>query len=191
MHALAEALRAAGVTAYVLDIRGHGGSGQRGDIDYIGQLDDDLSDFVTQLGPARRGETRTLVGFSAGAGFTIRFAGGRYGELFDRYVFLAPIFPGAPTLRQNAGGWTNIALPRIIAIAKEGINIRITWTTGGGLTNFVQATNGAGNGSYSNNFTSISGPLFVPGFGLVSTNYFDSGGATNKLARYYRVRLVP
>ena len=129
MHGLAEALRVAGVTAYVLDIRGHGGSGRRGDIDYIGQLDDDLSDFVTQLGPARRGETRTLVGFSAGAGFTIRFAGGRYGELFDRYVFLAPIFPGAPTLRQNAGGWTNIALPRIIAIANLG-RFGIHWFDG-------------------------------------------------------------
>jgi non-heme chloroperoxidase len=117
MHVLAEALRAAGLTAYVLDIRGHGGSGRRGDIDYIGQIDDDLSDFVAQLGPAGSGETRTLVGFSAGAGFSIRFAGGPYGLLFDRYVFLAPILPGAPTWRPNAGGWTNIALPRIMTIA--------------------------------------------------------------------------
>ena len=117
MHALAEALRAAGITAYVLDIRGHGGSGRRGDIGYIGQIDDDLADFVGQLGPAKSGESRTLVGFSAGAGFTIRFAGGRYGLLFDRYVFLSPILPGAPTLRPNAGGWTTIALPRIVTIA--------------------------------------------------------------------------
>src|SRR5450432_3327031 len=117
MHALAQSLRAAGVTAYVLDVRGHGGSGRRGDIDYIGQLDDDVADFVAQLGPARRGETRTLVGFSGGAGFSIRFAGGPYGLLFDSYVLLAPIFPGAPTWRPNAGGWTNIALPRIVAIA--------------------------------------------------------------------------
>jgi alpha-beta hydrolase superfamily lysophospholipase len=117
MHALADALRAAGVTAYVLDIRGHGGSGRRGDIDYIGQIDDDLADFVAQLGPAKNGETRTLVGFSAGAGFTIRFAGGPYGLLFDRYVFLSPILPGASTLRPSAGGWTNISLPRIVTIA--------------------------------------------------------------------------
>src|SRR5579872_3214473 len=33
MHALAGALRAAGVTTYVPDIRGHGGSGRRGDIE--------------------------------------------------------------------------------------------------------------------------------------------------------------
>src|SRR5580700_8052897 len=61
MHALAQALRAAGITVYVPDIRGHGGSGRRGDIDYIGQIDDDLVDFVAELGPARGGETRTLV----------------------------------------------------------------------------------------------------------------------------------
>lgn len=117
MHDLATALQAAGVTVYVPDIRGHGGSGRRGDIDYIGQLDDDLSDFVAQLGPAKAGETRTLLGFSAGAGFVIRFAGGPYGALFDRYVLLSPTtLSDAPTLRPNAGGWINVAVPRIVAI---------------------------------------------------------------------------
>jgi non-heme chloroperoxidase len=116
MHALAESLRAAGVTTYVPDIRGHGGSGRRGDVDYIGQIDDDLADFVAQLGPAKSGATRTLVGFSAGAGFTIRFAGGPYGGLFDRYVFLSPILPGSPTLRPRSGGWANISLPRVVTI---------------------------------------------------------------------------
>jgi non-heme chloroperoxidase len=117
LHVLAESLRTAGVTAYVLDIRGHGGSGRIGDIDYVGQIDDDLADFVAQLGAAKTGEIRTLVGFSAGAGFAIRFAGGPYGLLFDRYVFLSPILPGSPAWRPNAGGWTNIALPRIVTIA--------------------------------------------------------------------------
>lgn len=117
MHDLAIALQAAGVTVYVPDIRGHGGSGERGDIAYIGQLDDDLADFVAQLGPRNNGETRTLLGFSAGAGFSIRFAGGPYGEMFDRYVLLSPTtLSNAPTLRPNAGGWINVAVPRIIAI---------------------------------------------------------------------------
>lgn len=117
MHDLAAALQAAGVTVYVPDIRGHGGSGERGDIAYIGQLDDDLADFVAQLGQPRNGESRTLLGFSAGAGFTIRFAGGPYGTLFDRYVLLSPTtLSNAPTLRPNAGGWINVAVPRIIAI---------------------------------------------------------------------------
>jgi len=129
MHALAESLRAAGVTAYVLDIRGHGGSGRRGDIDYVGQIDDDLVDFLGQLGPARSGETRTLVGFSGGAGFSIRFAGGPAGDLFDRYVFLSPILPGAPTLRPNSGGWVNVALPRLMTIAYLG-RLGIHWFDG-------------------------------------------------------------
>ena len=129
MHGLAQSLRDAGVTAFVLDIRGHGGSGRRGDIDYIGQLDDDLADFVAQLGAARSGETRTLVGFSGGAGFAIRFAGGPYGQLFDRYVFLSPILPGSPALRPSAGGWTNISLPRIITIAWLG-RLGIHWFDG-------------------------------------------------------------
>jgi non-heme chloroperoxidase len=116
MHVLAESLRAAGVTVYVLDIRGHGGSGRRGDIDYIGQIDDDLVDFVAQLGPVRSGETRTLVGFSAGAGFSVRFAGGPHGMLFDRYVFLSPILPGSPTLRPASGGWVSFSAPRAVTI---------------------------------------------------------------------------
>jgi pimeloyl-ACP methyl ester carboxylesterase len=117
MHPLADSLRAAGVTAYVLDIRGHGGSGRRGDIDYIGQIDDDLVDFVAQLGPMKRGEIRTLVGFSGGAGFTIRFAGGPYGLLFDRYLFLSPILPASPAWRPSAGGWVSISIPRVVTIA--------------------------------------------------------------------------
>jgi non-heme chloroperoxidase len=117
MHALATSLRAAGVTVYVPDIRGHGGSGRRGDIDYIGQIDDDLVDFAAQLGPAKSGETRTLVGFSAGAGFTVRFAGGADGMLFDRYVFLSPILPGSPTLRPASGGWVGFSVPRVVTIA--------------------------------------------------------------------------
>lgn len=129
MHALAQALSGAGITTYALDIRGHGGSGWRGDIDYVGQLDDDLADFVAELGPPKGGEIRTLVGFSAGAGFTIRFAGGPQGLLFDRYVFLAPILPGAPTLRANAGGWTNIAMPRVVTIALLG-RLGIHWYDG-------------------------------------------------------------
>jgi Serine aminopeptidase, S33 len=35
MHALAKALSAAGASIYAIDARGHGGSGRRGDIDYM------------------------------------------------------------------------------------------------------------------------------------------------------------
>lgn len=49
MTELANALAASGLTAIVLDIRGHGASGQRGDIAYIRQLNYDLEDLLIEL----------------------------------------------------------------------------------------------------------------------------------------------
>ena len=43
---MAKGFAAAGYTAYALDIRGHGASGTKGHIAYIGQLEDDMEDFV-------------------------------------------------------------------------------------------------------------------------------------------------
>ena len=57
----------------------------------------------------------------------------------------------------------------------------------------LQATNGP-NGNYSTNgFADISVQMVIPGSpgSAVTTNFTDSSGATNKPARYYRVRQVP
>jgi hypothetical protein len=75
---------------------------------------------------------------------------------------------------------------RVVAVAREGSNIRVTWTTGGGRTNAVQAASDL-SGSYSN----VSPNIVVQGSGDTTTNYVDVGGATNAPARYYRIRLVP
>ena len=81
--------------------------------------------------------------------------------------------------------------PCITGIAQQGNDMLITWTTTGGKTNVVQATNGDLGGNYSNNFTDIS-PIIIPnGISLTTTNYLDVGGATNFPPRSYRVRLVP
>ena len=77
----------------------------------------------------------------------------------------------------------------IISILPSGINLLVTWMTGSGRTNALQATTGGPSSGYNTNgFTDIfivtntSGPV---------TNYLDVGAATNAPARYYRVRLVP
>lgn len=80
---------------------------------------------------------------------------------------------------------------RIISAVRQTTDVAIVWTTAGGVTNAVQATAGAVNGSYNTNFTDISDPILIQGSGDVTTNYTDSGGATNTPSRYYRVRLVP
>ena len=124
MHGLAKALAVAGTAVYAVDERGHGASGRRGDIDYVGQLDDDLSDFVTAvIRPSQAGAPISLVGFSSGAGFSLRIGGGRYGALFDRYVLLSPYLRyDAPTTRQGSGDghgrvWARPYVPRIIGLS--------------------------------------------------------------------------
>ena len=57
-HALTQALAARGVETWALDMRGHGASGTRGDIGYVGQLEDDLVDFVAHVRKTRAGSCR-------------------------------------------------------------------------------------------------------------------------------------
>jgi len=80
---------------------------------------------------------------------------------------------------------------RIISTVRQTTDVVITWTTAGGFTNAVQVTPGDVNGNYATNFTDISEPIIVSGSGDATTNYTDSGGATNGPSRFYRIRLVP
>lgn len=115
MHVLAGAFAAAGYTAYALDMRGHGDSGPRGQIAYVGQLDDDIEDFLAAVRPAR---PATLVGFSSGGGFALRIAAGNRQARFDNYLLLSPFLgASAPTYLPDAGGWVEVGLPRLLAIA--------------------------------------------------------------------------
>ena len=115
MHPMAKALSAAGFTTYSLDIRGHGGSGDKGQIVYIGQLEDDLTDFMRAVSPPA---PVTLAGFSSGGGFALRFASSSGQDLFKSYLFLAPFLSqNAPSIRPAGGGWASVGVPRIVALA--------------------------------------------------------------------------
>ena len=130
VHGFAKALQAAGITVYAPDVRGHGQSGRKGDIEYIGQLEDDLVDLLAALGPTPAGAKRILVGHSSGGGFVLRFAGGPAGERFDSYLLLAPYLNhDAPTARPDAGGWASPYVPRIIALAILG-RLGLHWFEG-------------------------------------------------------------
>ncbi len=86
---------------------------------------------------------------------------------------------------------TNTAsLFKIISETPSGNDVVLSWQTGGGRTDVVQAANGQINGSYSNDFQDI-GSVIVPGSGDTTATYTDTGGATNTPARYYRIRLGP
>jgi len=118
MHLMAKGLAAAGYSTYALDMRGHGDSGPKGRIAYVGQLEDDLEDFVQGKRPAA---PATLAGFSSGGGFVLRVAGSARHKLFANYLFLSPFLgQDAPTYRSGGGGWVSVGIPRLIAIGLLG-----------------------------------------------------------------------
>jgi alpha-beta hydrolase superfamily lysophospholipase len=117
VHALAKTLAERGVETFAPDMRGHGASGTRGDIAYLGQLEDDLSDFVGEIRKANPVAPLTLIGHSAGGGFALRVAGSPIQNLFVRTVLLAPYLGyDAPSSRQDAGGWASPDIPRFIGL---------------------------------------------------------------------------
>ena len=114
MHVLAKAYAKAGYAAYALDIRGHGGSGPKGKITYIGQLEDDLESFTHAVSLPK---PATLAGFSSGGGFVLRFAGSARQDEFQNYLLLSPYLGrDAPTVRPGSGGWVNVGIPRVMAV---------------------------------------------------------------------------
>ena len=118
VHALSLALAARGVQTYAVDIRGHGASGNRGDIAYLGQLEDDMADLVTEIRKTNPTAALTLIGHSSGGGFALRIAGSSIQNLFTRTVLLAPYLGyEAPSSRPNAGGWANPDIPRFLALS--------------------------------------------------------------------------
>lgn len=117
IHALSVALAKRGVESFAIDVRGHGASGTRGDIGYVGQLEDDLEDFVGIVRETSPTAPLTLIGHSSGGGFALRVAASPIQNLFDQTVLLAPYLGyNAPTNRPNSG-WASADIPRIIALS--------------------------------------------------------------------------
>jgi putative Ig domain-containing protein len=67
----------------------------------------------------------------------------------------------------------------ITAIARQGNDIRVTWTCGGGYTNILQSTQTAAGAGYSSNlFFDVSPLIIMEGAGQATTNYLDVGAAS-------------
>jgi len=116
---MASTLAATGKTTVIVpDLRGHGSEPERrGDIDYIGQYEDDLADLIVTLKTSRPDAEIVLGGHSSGGGLVVRFAGGAHGAMADRFVLLAPFLgETAATSRPDSGGWAQVAIRRIIGL---------------------------------------------------------------------------
>lgn len=118
-HALASAVSASGAAKVILpNLRGHYQSGRhRGDVGYVGQLEDDIADLIAEL--RRQGHRGAIVlgGHSSGGGFVIRFAGGVHAHLVSRFLLSSPVIPRSPTLRGgSASGWSRVHMRRLIGL---------------------------------------------------------------------------
>lgn len=119
-HEMAKSLSAKGqINVVVPDLRGHGATPtRRGDVDHIGQLEEDMADLITHLKKGAGAQKIVLGGHSSGGGLVIRFAGSEFGNQADGFILLAPFLKyNAPTTRENSGGWARPAVRRIIGLS--------------------------------------------------------------------------
>ncbi|MCS6763487.1 MAG: alpha/beta hydrolase [Candidatus Protistobacter heckmanni] len=154
MHALGRALSQGGVAELSLDIRGHWDSGVHGDIAYIGQLEDDMEDFLAQAKKNHPDAKFVLIGHGAGGGLALRIAGGKLGGLFDRYVLLAPFLSyNSASQRPESGGWLSVSTPRLLVLRLLD-RMHLHWFEGLQVVSFAidQADHGILVPSYSYRF---------------------------------------
>jgi alpha-beta hydrolase superfamily lysophospholipase len=115
LHPLSKAIASSGIAVYAPDIRGHGKTGRKGDIDYAQQLDDDLEDFVAMVKTMQPSSGLVLAGFSGGGGFALHASALPLGRSFVRVVLISPMLGvRAPTVKSRA--WAKPFIPRILAL---------------------------------------------------------------------------
>lgn len=119
-YPLAQALSQEGAAkVYTPNLRGHGENpAKRGDVDYIGQLEDDLADFIAFVRSENPHCQKVLLGgHSSGGGLAVLFAGGKQEQEVDGYLLFAPYLKyDAPTTRKDAS-WAQPKLFRIIGLS--------------------------------------------------------------------------
>ncbi|WP_163536099.1 alpha/beta fold hydrolase [Gracilibacillus sp. YIM 98692] len=115
-------------TVYTPDLRGYGDHAKRkGDVDYIGQHEDDLEDFIQHIKKKHKNPTITLAGHSAGGGTVLRLSEHPSSSEIDRYLLLAPfIHHSAPTVpKKNEKSYGKANLGRLIPLfILNGFGIR-------------------------------------------------------------------
>ena len=151
---LAEFISSQGLAqVYTPDLRGHGNAPRRrGDVDYIGQLEDDLADLIAMIRKENPHARLIVGGHSSGGGLAIRFAGSQYGEQADAYLLLSPYLQyNAPTMRPNPVSFAQPYTRRIIGLTMLN-NVGIPWLNYLTVVDFnmpKEARNGTETLSYS------------------------------------------
>ena len=160
---LAEFISSQGLAqVYTPDLRGHGLSPKRrGDVDYIGQLEDDLADLIAIIQRDNPNSMLIVGGHSSGGGLAIRFAGSQYGKKAKAYLLMSPFLKyNAPTMRLNSGGFAKPYTGRIIGLVMLN-NAGIPWFNYSTVMKFnmpKRARDGTETLSYSYRLTTAYAP---------------------------------
>jgi non-heme chloroperoxidase len=106
-------------TVITPDLRGHGRSALRkGDIDYIGQLEEDIDDIIIQLRKENPSSQIVLGGHSSGGGLVLKYAGCTEMARPDGYLMFAPYLTyKAPTVRPDKGNWVTVSVRRWVGLS--------------------------------------------------------------------------
>jgi alpha-beta hydrolase superfamily lysophospholipase len=118
---------ATSATIFALDLRGHGQSeGERGDVDYIGQYEDDVADVIAEIRAGAPNGRLVLAGHSMGGGIALRFAQIDNAPPVDGHLLFAPhLGANAPTLpavdpeggeTDGSAAFIQLHIPRIIGL---------------------------------------------------------------------------
>lgn len=110
------------------DLRGHGRtSNPKGDVNYIGQYEDDIEDIVNAVRATYPDSKIVLGGHSSGGGLVLRYAGNSTASPVDAYLFFSPYLGHeAPTVKPNSGEWVTVAIKRWIGLSMlNDVGIRV------------------------------------------------------------------
>lgn len=110
------------------DLRGHGRSAldqkniqagaHQGDIDHLGQYDEDLSDLLTYVQRTQPRVKIILGGHSSGGGLVLRYAANSGGKGIAGYLLMAPYLGHeAITVKPSSGDWVTVAIKRWIGLS--------------------------------------------------------------------------
>ena len=124
-----------GASVIRLDLRGHGlSAGRPGDVDHIGQYEDDVADVVGTLRREHPTGRLVLAGHSMGGGVALRYASHRAVPGVDGYLLFAPLLGmRSPTERREpATGsaettepFLKVHVPRLVGLAMlNGVGVR-------------------------------------------------------------------
>lgn len=90
-----------GIKTYLLDLRGHGESGgERGTLDYVGQMEDDLQYFVSKIKTEFPDLPLFLGAHSVGSSVVIHYLNLDNIIRPDGYIFVAPLTVNDPNMKR-------------------------------------------------------------------------------------------